>query len=81
MLEPVMSEGITCYERDEVLCEDQMCIRVGCRIRNARIAEPSEVCALGKEVAKLMDKHGIAPAKPQFWLDLEALTSTYGGKK
>jgi hypothetical protein len=31
---------------------------------------------LGKEIAKLMDKHGIAPAKPQFWLDLEALTST-----
>mgnify|MGYP001593102947 CR=1 FL=1 len=33
-----MSEGTTCYERDEILCEDQMCLRVGCRIRNARIA-------------------------------------------
>lgn len=34
-------------------------------------AQPS----LGKEIAKLMDKHGITPAKPQFWLELEALTS------
>jgi hypothetical protein len=28
---------------------------------------------LGREVAKLMDKHGLGPAKPEFWLDLEAL--------
>jgi hypothetical protein len=28
------------------------------------------------EIAKLMDKHGIAPAKPQFWIELEALIST-----
>lgn len=33
-----MSEGTTCYERDEALCEDQMCLRVGCRIRNERLA-------------------------------------------
>jgi hypothetical protein len=26
---------------------------------------------LGKEIAKLMDKHGIAPAKPAFWIELE----------
>jgi hypothetical protein len=30
--------------------------------------------SLGREVARLMDKHGLGPAKPQFWLDLEALT-------
>lgn len=30
----------------------------------------------GSEVAKLMDKHGISPARSQFWLDLEALTSS-----
>jgi cobalamin biosynthesis protein CobD/CbiB len=30
--------------------------------------------SLGKEIARLMDKHGIAPAaKPQFWIELEAL--------
>jgi hypothetical protein len=29
--------------------------------------------SLGIEVAKLMDKHGLGPAKPQFWLDLEAI--------
>jgi hypothetical protein len=34
-----MTEGITCYERDEVLCEDQMCLRVGCRLRNERLGE------------------------------------------
>lgn len=28
------AQGMTCYERDEVLCEDQMCLRTGCRIRN-----------------------------------------------
>lgn len=33
-----MVEGMTCYERDETLCEDQMCLRVGCRIRNERMA-------------------------------------------
>lgn len=33
-----MSEGITCYERDEELCADEMCLRTGCRLRNARLA-------------------------------------------
>lgn len=27
-----MSHGMTCYRRDEVLCEDVTCSRVGCRI-------------------------------------------------
>lgn len=31
-----MTEGTTCYERDEVACDDQMCLRTGCRIRNDR---------------------------------------------
>ena len=32
-----MAEGITCYERDEVFCEDQWCLRVGCILRNKRL--------------------------------------------
>lgn len=29
-----MSEGMTCYERDEALCADPICLRAGgCRIR------------------------------------------------
>jgi hypothetical protein len=31
-----MSEGITCYEQDETLCEDRICLRVGCQKRNER---------------------------------------------
>jgi hypothetical protein len=34
-----MTEGITCYERDEVLCDDEMCLRVGCRLRNDRLGQ------------------------------------------
>jgi hypothetical protein len=33
-----MTEGMTCYERDETLCEDGMCLRTGCRLRNQRLA-------------------------------------------
>lgn len=33
-----MSEGMTCYERDEDLCEDPMCLRLGCRLRNDRLS-------------------------------------------
>lgn len=33
-----MVEGITCYERDETLCEDGMCLRLGCRLRNDRLS-------------------------------------------
>lgn len=36
-----MSDGMTCYERDETLCEDPMCPRVGCRIRNDRLSRSS----------------------------------------
>jgi hypothetical protein len=36
-----MTEGITCYERDEDLCEDQMCLRTGCRLRNERLSADS----------------------------------------
>lgn len=32
-----MRDGQTCYERDEILCEDQMCLRAGCRLRNERL--------------------------------------------
>lgn len=35
-----MVEGTTCYERDEVLCEDQMCLRTGCKLRNERLLHP-----------------------------------------
>lgn len=33
-----MSDGITCYEQDETLCADPMCLRTGCRLRNERLA-------------------------------------------
>lgn len=33
-----MTEGITCYEQDETLCEDGMCLRCGCRLRNDRLS-------------------------------------------
>ncbi len=36
-----MTEGMTCYERDETLCEDQMCLRTGCRLRNEGPARSS----------------------------------------
>lgn len=32
-----MSEVMTCYERDDILCEDGMCLRTGCRLRNKRL--------------------------------------------
>lgn len=35
-----MTEGTTCYERDEALCEDQMCLRTGCCLRNEREGQP-----------------------------------------
>lgn len=52
-----MTEGITCYERDEALCEDQMCLRVGCRIRNERehnrlLAEQTELLRQALDAAK-----------------------------
>lgn len=37
-----MAEGMTCYERDEEHCEDQMCLRVGCRLRNDRLGKTPE---------------------------------------
>lgn len=40
-----MGEGMTCYERDEVFCEDQMCLRVGCRVRNERLSAESKMPA------------------------------------
>lgn len=41
-----MNEGMTCYERDEALCEDGMCVRTGCRLRNARLSTDRQVKAL-----------------------------------
>lgn len=32
-----MAEGMTCYERDETFCDDQMCLRTGCRLRKKRL--------------------------------------------
>ncbi len=53
-----MTEGITCYERDETLCEDQMCLRTGCRIRNERLTMtekneillPCPLCGVGPDM-------------------------------
>jgi hypothetical protein len=44
-----MREGTTCYERDEVLCDDQMCLRVGCRLRNERLT--NDWCPLCRNIA------------------------------
>lgn len=33
-----MAEGMTCYKRDEELCEDEMCLRTGCRFQNEKAA-------------------------------------------
>lgn len=33
-----LAEGMTCYERDEALCEDGMCLRCGCRLHNDRLS-------------------------------------------
>lgn len=41
-----MAEGLTCYERGETFCEDQICLRTGCRIRNERLAT---AVTLGRE--------------------------------
>ena len=57
-----MIEGTTCYERDEVLCEDQMCLRVGCRLRNARLAhghEPRHIPEVGPCGFDLSDDDGV----------------------
>jgi hypothetical protein len=40
-----MAEGMTCYERDEVFCEDQMCLRAGCRLQNERLSAESKTPA------------------------------------
>lgn len=34
----ISSDGMTCYARDEVLCDDQWCLRVGCLVENKRWA-------------------------------------------
>lgn len=52
-----MSRGVTCYERDEDICEDEMCFRVGCVLRNARLAKKSagELLWPPNEMAELLD--------------------------
>ena len=37
-----MSDGITCYERDEALCDDPMCLRLGCRERRMDLRAPQK---------------------------------------
>lgn len=44
-------EGITCYEQDEILCDDGMCLRTGCRLRNERLASRQEVSVTVEELA------------------------------
>lgn len=42
-----MSEGITCYERDEVLCEEERCVRTGCQIRSVADALRQQMAETG----------------------------------
>lgn len=53
-----MVEGITCYERDETLCEDGMCLRLGCRLRNDRLSaqqrEPVDREAIARVIRRAM---------------------------
>jgi len=37
------NQGITCYEQDEIQCEDQECLRAGCRLRNELPAAPQSI--------------------------------------
>lgn len=54
-----MSEGLTCYERDEAFCEDGMCLRTGCRLRNKRLEEvwrwslPKQIPLAARAVASI----------------------------
>lgn len=37
-----MAEGQTCYAQDERFCEDQMCLRTGCRLQNKITITPAD---------------------------------------
>jgi hypothetical protein len=57
-----MADGMTCYERDETFCEDQMCLRTGCRLRNKRTTTaltPSreELLALADRLDAALQRH------------------------
>ncbi|MCK1445393.1 hypothetical protein IVB43_23700 [Bradyrhizobium sp. 48] len=67
-----MTDGVTCYERDEDPCEDQMCQRTGCRLRNERlsgdVAQAAEVPPITdliylkqqSERLNVVDQHALA---------------------
>lgn len=59
-----MSEGMTCYERDETLCEDQMCLRTGCKMRNERLAQYSSETNRDPEVVAAVQE---ALMRHPFW--------------
>jgi len=71
-----MTEGITCYERDEELCEDQWCLRVGCVLRNKRLSQVSSILRLiAWEYRMISLSHwGMFP-RPRLVLVLPALSS------
>src|SRR5258708_7197135 len=63
-----MAEGMTCYERDEAFCEDQMCLRFGCRLRNKRLDHDlASVPALLKALEDLHQKAGTVATWINHW--------------
>jgi hypothetical protein len=63
-----MTEGMTCYERDETLCEDQMCLRTGCRLLNAAL-EPIQSMDIWQAYAAAQDELREANASLKIYHD------------
>lgn len=58
-----MTEGQTCYENDEAFCEDQMCLRTGCKLKNAHANLPAPIEfseALVRQIAMDVGKQVVA---------------------
>lgn len=68
-----MAHGITCYEQDEKLCEDPMCERTGCRLRNDRIGTALELADWLAHMRKY-NEESIARNDPVIRAHIEKLT-------
>ena len=84
-----MSEGMTCYERDEALCEDQMCLRTGCRLRNERLSPMTPPTEAMLELADKLQTLCCAETEGKFFdcvtdnieTILDALRSSQNGER
>lgn len=52
------AEAIICYERDEARCEEPMCARVGCVLRNDRLAPSSTATTEALALADWIEQNG-----------------------